>query len=302
LLNFEKCRENYFNFINDEIDFIAESLGISKLHIYSHLPHLKSQEAFKEVLLQHQKESSELFQASSSSGFVDHTKLSPEATSADIKKLCDEAKKHSFAAVCVNGGRVEQAVQELKGTNIAVAAVVGFPLGATSSKAKLEETKDLVSKGATEIDYVIDIGRIKDKDYKYILASIYEIVSFGKTRNVKVKVILETCLLTQQEIVHASILCVLGGAHYVKTSTGMGKPIPPKSVSGAVAEDVKLMKLTVGRNTKVKASGGISDPETFSKMVNNGAFRIGTSNGVKLGLTSEQARELFPNDRNENNY
>jgi len=290
------------NEINGRVIFVADNLNISKLQILSNLPHLRTTSTFDDVLLKHQRESIEQLESLGTASFIDHTKLAAESTSEDIRNLCVEATTNSFAAVCVNGTRVDQVVREVKNTPVKVAAVVGFPLGASSSQSKRDEANDYYKKGVDEIDYVIDVGRIKDKDYKYVLANLMEIVSDAKkieSRRITVNVILECCLLTREEIIDASILCAVAGVDYVKTSTGFGKPIPSKNVSGATVEDVKIMKQTVGSKIKVKASGGVSDKDTLLKMILSGASRIGTSAGVKLVLTPEQAKNLIPN---ENDY
>jgi len=303
LSNFNVDADDHDNYkdILGRIHYVAKKLGLSSLHVKSVMQHMFSEQTFKSVLNDHNTESQEQLQTQGTCSFIDHTKLSPEATASDISKLCSEAITNNFAAVCVNGTRVDQAVNELKGTSVAKAAVVGFPLGANSSQSKVQEVKDYINKGVDEIDYVIDVGRLKDGDYKYILPNLIEIQNLCKEKKVLFKVIIEICLLTRDEIIDACILCRLADVDYVKTSTGMGKPVPPNKNSGADPEIVRLMKQTVGKKTKVKASGGISDPETMGRMIQNGASRIGTSSGVKLNLTPDQARTLFP-ENNENNY
>ncbi len=204
---------------------------------------------------------------------IDHTLLKPDCSSDEIKKLCDEAKEYQFASVCINPGFVAFCANELRGSNVAVCTVIGFPLGATSTAAKGYETKQAIKDGASEIDMVINISRLKDGDYDYVLADIGEVV---KNANGKlVKVILETCLLTDFEKIKACELAVQAGANFVKTSTGF-------SSGGATEHDVALMRKTVGPNIGVKASGGIRSFETMLKMIEAGASRIGTSSGPKL--------------------
>jgi len=209
--------------------------------------------------------------------YIDHTLLKAEATKEDIVKLCQEALEYDFASVCVNPSWIETSYDLLKDSDVKVCTVIGFPLGANTSEAKAYETSDAVNKGATEVDMVINVGRLKSLDYDYVLNDIKDVVDTAKALNndVVVKVILETCLLTKEEIVKASELCKEAGADFVKTSTGF-------STGGATIEDVKLMKDTVGDELEVKASGGVKTPEQFEQMIQAGATRIGTSNGVAL--------------------
>ena len=208
--------------------------------------------------------------------FIDHTLLKAFATSADIKKLCDEAIKYDFKSVCVNPANVQQAANLLKGSDVLVCTVIGFPLGANTIETKALETIDAIKNGADEIDMVINAGRLKDKDYNYIVDEISKIKAFCQGRNLKV--ILETDLLTKEEIKKACELCIQGGADFVKTSTGF-----VKNGVGAKEEDVKLMYETVkDAGLKVKASGGIRDKETAIKMIEAGASRLGTSSGAKI--------------------
>jgi len=231
-----------------------------------------------------------------SAAFIDHTVLAATTTSAQIKTLCDEALANNFAAVCVNGGRVPQAVEALANSNVKVAAVVGFPLGASSPNSKINETFEYLARGATEIDYVIDIGRIKDRDYKHIFSNLIEIQENVRAFDMaalqrkndlpKVKVILECALLTREEIIDASILCALARVDYVKTSTGF-------STHGALEEHVRLMKQTVGNDISVKAAGGVRDKQALISMIYQGASRIGTSSGLKLIVSPTEAKELW---------
>ena len=206
--------------------------------------------------------------------YMDHTILKPEATKEEVKKLCEEAKQYGFASVCVNSYYVPFVKQQLAGSEVATCCVVGFPLGAMSTKAKAYETKVSVEDGATEVDMVINIGALKDQEYQLVKEDIEAVVAATKG-NALVKVIIETCLLTQEEIKIACQLAVEAKADFVKTSTGF-------STGGAKKEDVALMKETVGTKAKVKASGGIRNKETAMEMIAAGADRIGTSNAVKI--------------------
>jgi len=205
--------------------------------------------------------------------YVDHTLLKPEATRADIERLCAEAREHKFAAVCVNGSRVELAAHLLEESDVKVAAVVGFPLGAMDADAKRYEAEAAIDQGAQEVDMVMNIGRYKDGDFKYVVRDIRDVVAAAEGRIVKV--ILETCLLTNDEIVSACKLALEAEAHFVKTSTGFSK-------AGAIIEHVRLMRDTVGFNCGVKASGGIRDTPSAIAMIRAGASRLGTSNGVAI--------------------
>ena len=205
--------------------------------------------------------------------YIDHTLLKATATKAEIKEICDEAKKYNFYAVCVNGSYVPYVKEELKDSGVNIAAVIGFPLGAMSTKAKVFEAEQAVRDGATEIDMVIQIGKLIDGDYEYVENDIREIKkAIGD--NV-LKVIIETCYLTDDQKKKACELALNAKADYVKTSTGFG-------TGGATFEDVKLMKDVVKDNAKVKASGGVKDYETAEKYVELGASRLGTSSGVKI--------------------
>ncbi|MCK0162151.1 deoxyribose-phosphate aldolase [Allomuricauda sp. F6463D] len=207
--------------------------------------------------------------------FIDHTNLKPTATIADIKKLCEEAKSYGFYAVCVNGCQVPIAKEALKNTSVKVAAVIGFPLGAMSTKAKVFEAMDCIENGADEIDMVINIGWLKSELYDTVRE---EITAIKKAIGDKIlKVIIETCYLTEEEKAKACILAIEGQADFVKTSTGFG-------TGGATFEDVKLMKRIVGENSKIKASGGIKDKETALKYLELGVTRIGTSSGPNITI------------------
>jgi deoxyribose-phosphate aldolase len=207
--------------------------------------------------------------------------LKADATAKDIEKLCAEAQEHNFFSVCVNSSRVRPARHLLAASAVKVACVVGFPLGAMSTAAKRFETETAVADGAQEIDVVLNIGRLKDGDDKYVLRELGEVVAAA--HGLIVKVILETCLLTREEKIRACRLVVASGAHFVKTSTGF-------STSGATVADVKLMRETVGATFGVKASGGVRDAQTALAMIAAGATRLGTSSGIAIirGLPDAQ--------------
>ena len=211
--------------------------------------------------------------------YIEHTLLKQDATREDLEKLLKEACEYSFLGVCVNPCNVKLAKQFLKETGyneVKVVTVVGFPLGQTTTENKVLETVDAIKNGADEIDMVINAGRLKDKDYNYIVDEISKIKAYCQGRNLKV--ILETDLLTKDEIKKACELCIQGGADFVKTSTGF-----VKNGVGAKEEDVKLMYETVkDAGLKVKASGGIRDKEAAIKMIEAGASRLGTSSGAKI--------------------
>ena len=205
--------------------------------------------------------------------YIDHTILKATASNADVQKLCAEAIEHEFYSVCVNGCYVADAKHLLQGTDVKVAAVVGFPLGAMTTAAKVFEAKEAVENGASEIDMVINVAKLKDGEFEYVENEIRQIKeAIGD--NV-LKVIIETCYLTDEEKVKACELSLAAKADFVKTSTGFG-------TDGATYEDVKLMKSVVGDNAKVKASGGVRDKETAQKYINLGAERLGTSSGIDI--------------------
>ena len=205
--------------------------------------------------------------------YIDHTILKATASSADVQKLCEEAIEHEFYSVCVNGCYVADAKHLLQGTDVKVAAVVGFPLGAMTTAAKVFEAKEAVENGAGEIDMVINIAKLKDGEFEFVENEI-RLIKEAIGDNV-LKVIIETCYLTDEEKVKACELSLAAKADFVKTSTGFG-------TGGATYEDVKLMKSVVGDNAKVKASGGVRDKETAQKYVDLGAERLGTSSGIEI--------------------
>lgn len=205
---------------------------------------------------------------------IDHTLLKAEATKEQIEKLCAEAKQLNFASVCVNPTWVKRSSELLQGTDVLVCTVIGFPLGANTPAVKAFEAKDAIANGAKEVDMVINIGALKDKNYDLVQADIAAVVEAAKD-SALVKVIIESCLLTDEEKVKACELAVAAGADYVKTSTGF-------STGGATAEDIALMRKTVGPELGVKASGGVRSLEDMKKMVEAGATRIGASSGVAI--------------------
>jgi deoxyribose-phosphate aldolase len=208
--------------------------------------------------------------------FIDHTLLLPDATAADISRLCTEAKENKFFAVCVNPVFVRQAVKELSSSEVAVATVVGFPLGANLTDIKIAEAQRAISEGAEELDMVINLSALKEGNSDYVLAEIQSVVKVAGGR--LVKVIIECGLLSKEEKVSATKLCIEGGASMVKTSTGFAK-----NAEGATVEDVQLLKEVIGDATlKIKASGGIKDAEKARALINAGAVRLGTSASLAI--------------------
>ncbi len=207
--------------------------------------------------------------------YIDHTLLNASASEADILKLCEEAIKYQFYSVCVNSAYVPLAAQALHKSNVKICSVVGFPLGAMSTEAKMFEAKKAIEQGASEIDMVLNLGRLKSKNYVAVLKDIANVKrAIGL---VPLKVILEISELSKNEIVKACEICVDAKADFVKTSTGFSK-------GGATLTAVKIMKKTVKNQLKIKASGGIRDSETAQKYIDIGAHRIGTSSGVAMML------------------
>ncbi|NHM31854.1 deoxyribose-phosphate aldolase [Neobacillus terrae] len=207
-------------------------------------------------------------------GMIDHTLLKANATESEIVKLAEEAKKYSFASVCVNPAWVKIAGEVLEGTSVKVCTVIGFPLGASTSETKAFETANAIENGATEVDMVINIGALKSQNDQLVEQDIRAVVEAAKGKALT-KVIIETCLLTDEEKVHACELAVKAGADYVKTSTGF-------STGGATVEDIRLMRKTVGPEIGVKASGGVRSREDALAMIEAGATRIGASSGIAI--------------------
>jgi len=204
---------------------------------------------------------------------IDHTLLKPEATQTDLEKLCAEAIEYGFYSCCVNSSNIPLIKKLLDNSEVLPIAVVGFPLGAASSQAKAHEAREAVANGAMEIDMVINLGALKSKDYKTVLNDILAVVV--ATNNRPVKVILETCQLTEEEKIIACALSKAAGAAFVKTSTGFAK-------SGATSVDIALMRKIVGPHMGVKASGGIKSRSDAMNMIKAGASRIGTSSGIAI--------------------
>lgn len=205
---------------------------------------------------------------------IDHTILKPEATEKEVEKLCKEALEYNFASVCINPSMVEKAAEMLKGSDVKVCTVIGFPLGATTTEVKAFETEDVIKKGATEVDMVINVGKLKEGNLAYVKKDIEAVVNAAKGKALT-KVIIETCLLTDEEKVTACKLSKEAGADFVKTSTGF-------STAGATAKDIKLMRETVGEGLGVKASGGVRSLEDAELMIENGASRIGASASIAI--------------------
>lgn len=207
--------------------------------------------------------------------YFDHTLLKPEATPEQIDTLCKEATSADFYSVCVNSCYVPQVFKALSGSDVKTCSVVGFPLGACSTETKIFETKYACESGASEVDMVINVGMLKSGKHEYVQDDIADVVKTAHSFDALVKVIIETCLLSDDEIIMACELSKAAGADFVKTSTGFNS-------GGAKVSDVRLMKKTVGDRLKVKASGGIRDLETVEAMIEAGADRIGASAGVQI--------------------
>lgn len=204
---------------------------------------------------------------------IDHTLLRADATKEEIIRLCDEAKEYDFASVCTNSSFTSLVHEKLSGSGVLTCTVVGFPLGAMSTSAKAFETKQAIADGADEIDMVIHIGALKSGDYDYVLNDIKTVVDSAEGK--LVKVIIETCMLDDNQKVKACELAVQAGAGYVKTSTGFGS-------GGATVYDIELMRKTVGENIGVKASGGVKTKQDALDMTKAGASRIGSSLGIEI--------------------
>lgn len=214
--------------------------------------------------------------------YIDHTLLKPDAVEEEIIKICKEAKQYNFASVCVNAYYTSLVSNELKGTEVKTCVVVGFPLGATTKEVKAFETKEAIKMGAEEIDMVINIGALKSKKFDEVKEDIIAVVQAAKGKAL-VKVILENCLLTKEEMVKACNLAKEAGADFVKTSTGF-------STAGAKVEDVKLMRETVGEEMGVKASGGVRTREDAENVIAAGASRIGASASIPIVEGSKDSK------------
>ncbi|MBR3604067.1 MAG: deoxyribose-phosphate aldolase [Elusimicrobiaceae bacterium] len=205
--------------------------------------------------------------------YIDHTLLKPQASQSEIKALCEEARQYGFFSVCVNPYWVSFCKEQLKGSDVKVCTVIGFPLGANTTEVKVLEAKDALKNGADELDMVVNLGAVKSQDWQTVLADIEALRHAGE--NFTLKVIIETSVLTEEEKVKLCQLCTQAKVDFVKTSTGF-------TGGGATAEDVKLMKENISADMQVKASGGVRTREDFDKMVAAGATRIGASAGVKI--------------------
>lgn len=256
--------------MQDQIEQVRQLLENSGVIIPGQLP---DDPIWQEV--KHQTAKTGKIQGSNTemAGFIDHTILKPDAKSADIEKLCAEARQYGFYSVCINPVWVPLAVHSLKGSRVKVCTVCGFPLGANATETKSNEARLAVKQGAAEVDMVVNIGELKSQDLKTVHQDISSVVKASS--GALVKVIIETCLLTEEEKILACLISKSAGAHYVKTSTGF-------SSGGATAADIALMRLTVGQQMGVKASGGVRSLEDANQMILAGASRIGTSSGVKI--------------------
>ncbi|MGH2568283.1 MAG: deoxyribose-phosphate aldolase [Bacteroidota bacterium] len=212
---------------------------------------------------------------------IDHTLLKPEATRQQIEELCAEAKQYSFASVCVNPCYVKLCAQLLRDTSVKVCTVIGFPLGATSTEAKVQEAEQAVRDGARELDMVINIGMLKSGEAGYVENDVRAVAAVAHRAGAILKVILETGLLTDEEKVKACVLAKRAGADFVKTSTGFAK-------GGATAGDIRLMRKVVGSALGVKASGGVRTQEQALELIESGADRIGASASVKIVLGEQE--------------
>ena len=207
--------------------------------------------------------------------FIDHTILRPDCTTDDIKKICSEAVEHHFYSVCVPPFYVRDAVRILENTSVKVATVVGFPMGYSPTVAKVEEMKRAIDQGTDELDVVINICAVKNQDWNYLRNDIYSMTTAAHIKGKIIKVIIETGLLTEEEISKVCELCTEVKPDFVKTSTGYNGV-------GASLDSVRLMRKILGKNIQIKASGGIRDRETALQMINAGAKRIGSSSGIKM--------------------
>ena len=215
--------------------------------------------------------------------YIDHTALTAEKNEQDILTLCNEAIEHGFYSVCINSGYIPLAKEKLAGSNVKICTVVGFPLGANLTSVKAFETQESIKAGANEIDMVINVGWIKSQKWDAVKQDIQAV--FNACNGAPLKVILETCLLTKDEIVKACKICKEIGVAFVKTSTGFNK-------GGATVEDIALMKQTVG-NIGVKASGGVRDTETALAMIKAGATRIGASAGIAIISGTQDTQSTY---------
>lgn len=215
---------------------------------------------------------------------IDHSILKADVLSSDVIEVCKECIKYDFKMIAINQVHTQLCYKELIDSEVSVGAAIAFPLGQTSIEAKCAETELAITDGADEIDYVLNIGKLREKDYDYIKKEMQSIVEICNKANVISKVIFENCYLEDQDIIAAAKIAKEVGPTFVKTSTGFG-------VSGAKVEDIKLMREHVGDQVKIKAAGGIRDLETLEKMVKSGASRIGTSSGIKIIKEYQKAKK-----------
>lgn len=220
--------------------------------------------------------------------YIDHTVLKPDTVRSTVKRFCDEAREYHFASVCVNPTHVRLVANELKGTGVKTCCVVGFPLGANTPFIKATEAAEAVQNGADEVDMVINIGALKDRDHELVYQDIRAVVAAVHPKAL-VKVIIETCLLTDEEKVTACQIAQRAKADFVKTSTGFGS-------GGATAADIRLMKRTVGDTMQVKASTGINDRQIFEELLAAGAVRMGTSKGIRI-VRGENGEPALPSKK-----
>lgn len=213
---------------------------------------------------------------------IDHTLLRPDATVAEIERLCTEGKQYGFASICVNSCHVPLCARLMLGTRVKVCATIGFPLGAASTAAKVSEAEQAMRDGAGEVDMVINVGFLKSGNESAVEEDIRQVASAARAHGVLCKVILETGLLTKDEIPRACVIAERAGAHFVKTSTGFGH-------GGATAEDIRLMRRTVGQRLGVKASGGIRNRQDALAMIAAGASRIGASASIAIVMQRPEA-------------
>lgn len=266
----------YNDKIRDRIEYLSVALGQPELK--NKFPHLYSEAAQKDAKDMSWHSVNAVQGIPNPADYIDHTVLKADASAADITKLCTEAKENKFFAVCVNGSRVEQALSELKGSEVKVAAVIGFPLGAGMTVAKVAETEAIIALGAHEIDMVMNIGYMKDKNYKALyedIKAVNEATTSKGAGSAILKVIFETCILTEEEIIDASIISIAAGARFIKTSTGFNK-------EGATPAVVDLMLAVAGNEAETKAAGGVRDGKTAHAYIVAGVRRIGTSSGVAI--------------------
>jgi len=232
------------------------------------------QKIVEEIYRQIKQEGYSLGGATGINKMIDHTLLKPVATEDEIKALCKDAIEHNFMSVCVNPSYVSLCYESLRGSDVKVCTVIGFPLGATTTKTKVFETREAIENGATEVDMVANIGAIKSGNWDVVKNDIEDVYIASKGKAL-LKVIIETCLLTDEEKVQVCAICKSIGVGFVKTSTGF-------STSGATVEDVALMRKVVGNEVGVKASGGVKDNHSAKAMIDAGANRLGTSSGVAI--------------------